>query len=51
METLLVIITTPLVVWAADRFLFNGDLAAAMVATINEERRRRVRTKRRPARS
>ncbi len=51
METLLVIVATPLAVWAVDRFLFNGDFAAAIVATINEERRRRLRARRGPARS
>ncbi len=51
MQILLVIIATPLAAWAADRFLFNGDLSAAIVATVNEERHRRARARRRPARS
>jgi hypothetical protein len=51
MQFLLVMAATPFAVWAADRFLFNGDLASSIVAVINEERRRRLRTKRGAARS
>jgi hypothetical protein len=50
MHLILVILVTPVAIWAADRFLLNGDLSTALVATVNEERRRRARARRRPAR-
>ncbi len=51
MQYLLVMMAAPLAVWAVDRFLFDGDFANAIVATVNEERRRRIRARRGAARS